>query len=51
MTGNIRSWIHYLEQRCAKGTQKEHRDIAIAIRDTIFAIEFSHIHAALEESK
>jgi thymidylate synthase (FAD) len=51
MTGNIRSWIHYFEQRCAKGTQKEHRDIAIAIRDTIFAIEFSHIHAALEESK
>jgi len=51
MTGNIRSWIHYFEQRCAKGTQKEHRDIAIAIRDTIFAVEFSHIHAALEESK
>ena len=51
MTGNIRSWIHYFEQRCAKGTQKEHRDIAIAIRDTIFAIEFSHIHTALEESK
>jgi thymidylate synthase (FAD) len=51
MTGNIRSWIHYFEQRCAKGTQKEHRDIAIAIRDTIFAVEFSHIHTALEESK
>jgi len=51
MTGNIRSWIHYFEQRCTKGTQKEHRDIAIAIRDTIFAIAFSYIHAALEESK
>lgn len=51
MTGNIRSWIHYFEQRCAKGTQKEHRAIAVAIRDTIFAVEFSHIHAALEESK
>jgi thymidylate synthase (FAD) len=51
MTGNIRSWIHYFEQRCAKGTQKEHRDIAIAIRDTIFAVEFSHIHAALQEAK
>jgi thymidylate synthase (FAD) len=51
MTGNIRSWIHYLEQRCAKGTQKEHRQIAEAIRDTIFSVEFPHIHAALEESK
>lgn len=51
MTGNIRSWIHYLEQRCAKGTQLEHRRIAEAIRDTIFAVEFPHIHNALEESK
>jgi thymidylate synthase (FAD) len=51
MTGNIRSWIHYFDQRCAKGTQKEHRDIATAIRDTIFAKEFSAIHQAIEESK
>jgi thymidylate synthase (FAD) len=51
MTGNIRSWIHYFEQRCAKGTQKEHRDIAEAIRDTIFAVEFPHIHNALQEAK
>ena len=51
MTGNIRSWIHYFEQRCAKGTQKEHRAIAVAIRDTIFAIEFPHIHNALQEAK
>ena len=51
MTGNIRSWIHYFDQRCAKGTQKEHRDIATAIRDTIFAKEFSVIHQAIEESK
>ena len=51
MTGNIRSWIHYLEQRCAKGTQKEHRQIAEAIRDTILAVEFQHIHNALQEAK
>lgn len=51
MTGNIRSWIHYLEQRCAKGTQKEHRQIAEAIRDTIFAVEFPHIQNALQEAK
>jgi len=47
MTGSVRSWIHYFEQRCAKGTQKEHRDIAISIRDTIFAKEFSAIHEAI----
>lgn len=51
MTGNIRSWIHYLDQRCAKGTQLEHRRIAEAIRDTIFAVEFPHIHNALQEAK
>jgi len=51
MTGNIRSWIHYLEQRCAKGTQLEHRRSAEAIRDTIFAVEFPHIHNALQEAK
>ena len=49
MTGNIRSWIHYFEQRCSKGTQKEHRDIAIAIRDTIFAEHFKVIHEAISE--
>ena len=47
MTGSVRSWIHYFEQRCAKGTQKEHRDIAISIRDTIFAKEFATIHEAI----
>ena len=51
MTGNVRSWIHYLEQRCAKGTQKEHRLIAEAIRDKIFAVQFSQIHEALNYEK
>lgn len=31
MNGTIRSWLHYLELRCKKETQKEHRDIANAI--------------------
>jgi len=30
MNGNLRSWIHYIELRSGNGTQKEHRDIAIA---------------------
>lgn len=32
MNGNIRSWIHYLQVRCTPETQKEHRDIALAIK-------------------
>lgn len=36
MTGNIRSWIHYLAQRLDSHAQKEHREVATAIRD-IFA--------------
>ena len=51
MTGSVRSWIHYFEQRCAKGTQKEHRDIAISIRDTIFAKEFATIHEAINSQE
>lgn len=35
MTGNVRSWIHYVETRCDEATQKEHRDIANAIRDIL----------------
>ena len=32
MTGTIRSWMHYIELRSAKGTQKEHMDIANKIK-------------------
>jgi len=28
VSGSLRSWIHYCNLRCAKGTQKEHRKIA-----------------------
>lgn len=28
MTGNLRSWMHYIDLRSAHGTQKEHMDIA-----------------------
>ena len=30
MNGTLRSWIHYIELRSGNGTQKEHRDVAIA---------------------
>ena len=35
MTGNVRSWIHYLDQRCKWDTQKEHRDLAIKMKEII----------------
>lgn len=39
MKGCIRSWIHYLEIRCAEDTQKEHRLIANEIKK-IFIEQF-----------
>ena len=30
MSGNLRSWIHYIQLRTANGTQKEHREIAFS---------------------
>lgn len=33
MKGSIRSWIHYIDLRSANGTQKEHADIAISIKN------------------
>lgn len=35
MNGTIRSWIHYLELRTHEHTQKEHRDVALGIRDIL----------------
>lgn len=47
MTGNIRNWIHYIELRSENGTQKEHADIANAIKK-IFIEQFPAISDALE---
>jgi thymidylate synthase (FAD) len=38
MNGTLRSWIHYIELRAANGTQKEHREIAMACATAIAAI-------------
>jgi thymidylate synthase (FAD) len=35
MAGTLRSWIHYIDVRAEEGTQKEHREIAIAARNEI----------------
>lgn len=47
MTGSVRSWIHYIDLRSAHGTQKEHMDIAEAIR-CIFICQFPAVSEALE---
>jgi len=46
MNGNIRSWIHYLNVRCGNGTQKEHMDLALQIKD-IFKKELPIIFEAV----
>ena len=38
VNGTLRSWIHYIELRQANGTQKEHREIAMACADAITKI-------------
>jgi len=47
MNGTIRSWIHYIDLRSANGTQKEHKEIAVACKD-IFKEQFPVIADALE---
>ena len=47
MTGNVRSWITYIQLRGANGTQKEHQDVALQCKD-IFTCLFPDIADALE---
>jgi len=35
VNGTIRSWIHYIDIRSDKATQKEHREIAMACAEAI----------------
>ena len=47
MTGNVRSWITYINLRSANGTQKEHQDIAKACQK-VFMCMFPDISRALD---
>ena len=38
MTGNIRSWIHYIKVRATPETQEEHRKIAESIKEILIQI-------------
>lgn len=35
MNGTLRSWVHYIQLRSGNGTQKEHREVAIACAQAI----------------
>jgi thymidylate synthase (FAD) len=35
MNGTLRSWVHYIQLRSANGTQKEHREVALACAQAI----------------
>jgi thymidylate synthase (FAD) len=35
INGTLRSWIHYIQLRSGKETQKEHRDVAVACANAI----------------
>ena len=48
MNGTLRSWIHYIDIRCDKATQKEHREVAELCRDVLFE-EFPSIKEVLNE--
>lgn len=38
MNGTLRSWVHFIELRSANGTQKEHREVALACANAIAPI-------------
>ena len=38
MSGTMRSWIHYIRLRTEKGTQKEHREVALACVEAIATV-------------
>jgi len=35
MNGTLRSWVHYIQLRTEKGTQKEHREVALVCAEAI----------------
>lgn len=47
MSGTIRDWFHYINLRTANGTQQEHKEIALEIKD-IFKAEFPIIGKCLD---
>jgi thymidylate synthase (FAD) len=48
MAGTLRSWIHYIQLRSGNGTQKEHREVALACVDAIAPV-FPMINEFLQD--
>jgi thymidylate synthase (FAD) len=48
MNGTLRSWLHYVDIRCDKATQKEHREVAEKCRDELTKL-FPSIMGALND--
>lgn len=48
MKGSVRSWLHYINVRCDKSTQLEHREIAEACREILIE-QFPIIGEAIEQ--
>lgn len=46
MTGNVRDWIHYIDLRTGNGTQREHAEIAEAVK-RVFVETFPTVSRAL----
>ena len=46
MNGSVRSWIHYIDLRTEENTQKEHREVADAVKQ-IFTKQFPNTSEAL----
>ena len=46
MTGSVRSWITYIALREKNGTQQEHRDIVLQVKE-VFCEQFPDIAEAL----
>lgn len=46
INGTIRSWLHYLQQRCTPQTQREHRELANSILQ-IFSEQFPRVSVAM----
>ena len=46
MHGNLRSWMHYTDLRCANGTQHEHKIIADGVKELI-GVHFPQCYAGM----
>lgn len=50
INGTVRSWIHYLQSRTDPATQKEHREVALAIQEIIYE-QFPTVRELLNDNQ